>query len=178
MSQWDSLAEMAQVVETTRLLLRRPVPTDARILSDLWRDERVQQYMGGVLSQHDADTHVANVLQSWKDYKAGLWAVYKRENNRLIGLCGLSIFEAEIEIIYKLFPDYWGHGYATEAATTTLAYGFQILKLDRIIGVTQEANHASQHVLEKIGMHYMRNLSKWNALQYVYELTRSEWLAL
>ncbi len=177
MSKWDGLAEMAQVIETTRLLLRRPEQADASVLSGLWRDELAQRFMGGVLSQQDADMRIADVLQSWKDYKAGLWAVYEREDNKPLGLCGLSIFEAEIEVIYKLFPKYWGHGYATEAAAASLTYSFQILQIDRIIGVTQEANNASQHVLEKVGMHYIRSLPRWNTLQYVYELTRSEWLA-
>ncbi len=177
MSKWDGLAEMAQAIETSRLLLRRPEQADAEILSNLWRDERVQQFMGGVLSQQDADARVADILQSWKDHKAGLWAVYEREDNTLVGLCGLSIFEVEIEIIYKFFSTYWGCGYATEAVAASLAYGFQILQIDRIIGVTQEANSASQHILEKVGMHHIHSLWKWDAPQRIYELTRAEWLA-
>lgn len=178
MSRWDGLAEMAQTIETTRLLLRRPKQADADILSGLWRDARVQQFMGGVLSQQDADTRVADILRSWRDYRAGLWTVCERRSKNIIGLCGLNVFEAEIEIIYKFFPAYWGHGYATEAATACLDYGFQILKLDRVIGVTQEANDASRRILEKVGMHSIRNISRWGASQYVYELTRSEWLGL
>lgn len=177
MSKWDSLTQMVQVIETSRLLLRRPEQTDAVVLSDLWRDEQVQQFMGGVLSQHEADVRAADVLQSWNDHKAGLWAVCKRENNKPLGLCGLGIFEAEIEIIYKFFPIYWGRGYATEAVKASLAYGFQILQIDRIIGVTQEANYASRHILEKIGMHHVHDLWKWGAPQRVYALTRVEWLA-
>ena len=177
MGKWDSLTQMAQTIETPRLLLRRPEQTDATVLSSLWCDEQVQQFMGGVLSQQDANARAADILQSWKDYKAGLWAVCERENNRPIGLCGLGIFEAEIEIIYKFFPIYWGRGYATEAVNASLAYGFQILQIDRIIGVTQEANYVSRHILEKVGMHHIHDLWKWDAPQRVYVLTRVEWLA-
>lgn len=178
MSKWDGLTQMAHVIETPRLLLRRPEQADVVALSGLWRDERVQQFMGGVLLPQDADARVADILQSWKDHKAGLWVVCEHEKKRPIGLCGLSIFEAEIEIIYKFFPDYWGRGYTTEAATASLAYGFQILQIDRIIGITQEANYASQHILEKLGMHHIHSLLKWDAPQRVYELTRVEWLAV
>jgi [ribosomal protein S5]-alanine N-acetyltransferase len=76
-----------------------------------------------------------------------------------------------------LAPAYWGYGYATEAATACLTYGFQTLQLDHIIGVTQEANRGSQRVLEKLGMRHLRNLWKWNAPQRLYQLTRTEWLA-
>lgn len=177
LSKWDSLTQMALAIETPRLLLRRPEQTDALVLRDLWRDERVQHFMGGILSQQEADARVADILQSWQDHKAGLWAVCERENNRPIGLRGLGIFEAEIEIIYKFFPIYWGRGYATEAVNASLTYGFQMLQIDRIIGVTQEANYVSWHILEKVGMHHIHNLWKWDAPQRVYVLTRVEWLA-
>ncbi|GAC1363160.1 MAG: GNAT family N-acetyltransferase [Ktedonobacteraceae bacterium] len=177
LGKWDGLTEMTHALETTRLHLRRPTQADARVLCQLWRDEQVQQFMGGVRSQQDAEAQMASILQEWQDYKAGLWAVCEQGRDRPIGLCGFGIFEAEVEIIYKLFPTFWGRGYATEATTACLAYGFQILQLDCVIGITQEANCASRRVLEKVGMHYMRKLWRWESLQCVYEVTRAAWLA-
>lgn len=165
-----------ELVETARLLLRRPIIKDAEVLSGLWRDEQVQHFMGGVLSQEGAEARVMDILMRWEDTGAGLWVVCEQgQNQQVIGICGLGMFESELEVIYKLFPDVWGRGYATEAATAALVYGFQVLQLPRIVGITQEANCASQHVLEKLGMRHVRNFWMWDAPQRFYELTREEW---
>ncbi len=163
-----------ETLETTRLLLRRPTVEDVAVLSGLWRDEQVQQFMGGVLSQQEADARVIDILKRWEDTGAGLWSVCEQGKDEPSGICGLGMFEEEMQIIYKLFPDIWGRGYATEAATAALAYGFQAWQLERIVGITQEANRASQHVLEKLGMHHVCSFWMWEAPQRYYELTRIE----
>jgi len=167
---------MGGPIETSRLLLRCPTQADVGILSHLWRNKQVQQFMGGILSQQDAEARMVDILHQWEENQAGLWTVCEREKHEPIGLCGFGLFEAETELIYKLFPAFWGRGYASEAATTCLAYAFQALQRDHIIAVTQEANQRSQRVLEKLGMRQRGTLWKWEALQRVYELSRTEWL--
>jgi [ribosomal protein S5]-alanine N-acetyltransferase len=174
--QKDRQSDMVEPIETSRLLLRRPTQKDIRILSDLWCNEQVQQFMGGILSQEDAEARMIGILSQWEESKVELWTVCEREENNLVGLCGFGMFESETELIYKLFPAFWGRGYATEAATACIAYGFQTLELDHIIGVTQEGNQRSQHILEKLGMRHRRTLWKWEAVQRVYELDRTVWL--
>jgi [ribosomal protein S5]-alanine N-acetyltransferase len=165
-----------ELIETSRLFLRRPMQRDVGTLSHFWRNEQVQQFMGGILSQQDAETRMLGILRQWEESNAGLWTVYERERGDLIGLCGFGMFESETEIIYKFFPAFWGLGYAMEAAVACLVYGFQTLQLDCIIGVTQEANQRSQRVLEKLGMHHVRTLWKWEAVQRIYKLDRTVWL--
>ena len=58
----------------------------------------------------------------------------------------------DVEVGYRLLPGAWGHGYATEIATSLVRYGFETLTLDRIIGVTHPGNAASQRVLLKSGL--------------------------
>lgn len=168
-------------IETSRLSLRRPTEADTTVLSNLWRNEQVQQFVGGVLSQQDAKARFATVLQGWEKNSFGLWVVCQKGNDKPLGLCGLGRFEteseSEIEIIYKFTPVFWGRGFATEAAAASLAYGFQTLQFDRIVGVTQEANRGSQRVLEKLAMRYVCDLWMWDAAQHFYVLTRAEWLS-
>ena len=105
------------------------------------------------------------------------------DNEKLIGWCGLGPLEfssGEIEIFYGLSKDQWGKGIATEAATTVLAYGFETLKLDRIVAVTDPRNAASVKVIEKLGMIYrnkVENLpekySHYEGCLY-YSLSREE----
>jgi RimJ/RimL family protein N-acetyltransferase len=84
-------------------------------------------------------------------------AVVLRDGNRLIGSCG--IYESNIQnregwIGYCLNRQFWGQGYATEAARALLEFGFTHLNLHRIFALCDTANTASAHVMEKIGMQY------------------------
>jgi ribosomal-protein-alanine N-acetyltransferase len=84
-------------------------------------------------------------------------AVVWKETGRVIGWVGLSPIKFDpgsIEIYYGFHPDFWGAGIATEAATAMLRFGFAELNLLQIVGLTHPHNHASSHVLEKIGLFY------------------------
>ena len=167
-------------METPRLLLRCPTLTDTTFLTSLFQNEQVKRFLGGALSPQAAEERVARLFHSWEPIDGqiwGEWVVCEKGSHEAVGICSLGFFEAEVEVAYMLAPAYWGHGYATEAATACLAYGFQTLLLDYIIGVTQEANLSSQRVLEKLGMRHIRNMWKWNAPQRLYQVTRTEWLA-
>ena len=77
------------------------------------------------------------------------------EDGRLIGSCGVRVNDRvrrEGNIGYELNPEYWRHGYATEAARAMLSYGFDHLGLHRIWAELNAENVASAHVLEKVGM--------------------------
>jgi len=171
----DNHTRRVEVIETSRLLLRRPVLTDKDILSSILLDEQAQRFLGGVLSPDDAEARITALLQTWEDQKGSAWAVCEQGKDTPCGTCALDMFEEEIEISYRFSPVVWGRGYATEAAAACLCYGFRDLGFTRIIGVTQEANRGSQHVLEKLGMKHVRNLWKWEAPQRYYEITSLEW---
>ena len=57
-----------------------------------------------------------------------------------------------VEVEWRLHPDHWGHGYATEAAAASLRFGFDEAGLDEIIAFTTTLNTRSQAVMERIGM--------------------------
>ncbi|GCE10441.1 GNAT family N-acetyltransferase [Tengunoibacter tsumagoiensis] len=104
-------------------------------------------------------------------------AITLKENGQLIGNCGLRMQSANsgiAELGYEIDRHYWGHGYATEAATLLLRFGFERLALHRIWAYCIAENIASAHVLEKIGMSYEGCLREsewmkerwWNTLYY------------
>jgi len=84
----------------------------------------------------------------------GFLAVTDKETDAFMGWCGLWILKEtnEIEVGYALHQDYWGHGYASEAAKRVLEYAFNDLKLERIVAVAYPENKASVSVMEKLGM--------------------------
>src|SRR5260370_18531316 len=141
---------MTETIETPRLLLRRPLPTDAMALRSLFCSEQVKRYLGGASSIQDAEEGVTRIFHTWEDPKNGTWGewvICEKGSDEPLGIGSLGWFETEIEVAYMLTPTVWGRGYATEAASACLTYGFEKLQLDRIIGGTQEANRRSQHVL-------------------------------
>jgi RimJ/RimL family protein N-acetyltransferase len=57
-----------------------------------------------------------------------------------------------VEIGWRLHPDFWGHGYATEAAAASLRFGFDEVGLNEIVAFTTTLNTRSQAVMARIGM--------------------------
>ena len=76
---------------------------------------------------------------------------------------------------YRFIPQYWGKGYATEAAKATLGYGFDHLLLDQIAAMTDKRNHASDHMLRKLGL--MRvGQHDWEGIpHHTYLITKKDW---
>jgi RimJ/RimL family protein N-acetyltransferase len=96
-------------------------------------------------------------LASYPDFDTvgyGRWGCVLRSEQQLVGFCGLK-YLAELDAVdvgYRFLPEFWGRGLATEACLASLKFGFDVLKLDRIIALVLPENVASIRVLEKVGM--------------------------
>jgi RimJ/RimL family protein N-acetyltransferase len=111
-------------------------------------------------------------------------AIVLREDNCLIGNAGLRMTHVEsgvADLGYELDHRYWGQGYATEASSALLAFGFEQLHLHRIWAYCIAENTASAHVLEKIGMRFEGSQmesewmkGRWWNTQF-YALLEHEW---
>lgn len=66
-------------------------------------------------------------------------------------------FTSEIGLFWALFPEHWGHGYATEAAAAMISYAFESLRLRRIVATTEHDNAPSLNVMRRLGMRIERN---------------------
>jgi ribosomal-protein-alanine N-acetyltransferase len=82
------------------------------------------------------------------------WAVVERGEDAVIGDCGLELLEGgpNVELGFHFARQYWGQGYATEAAGACLEWGFKELDRLRIVAIVDPENAASARVLQKIGM--------------------------
>jgi RimJ/RimL family protein N-acetyltransferase len=138
--------------------------------------------------RHEAD--VQAFVQMFIDYQSAQprtkyqFAVVLWESGQLMGNCGVRKESAEAQIAdmgYELDPNYWGKGYATEAATAVLNFGFAELKVHRIGANAVAENTASLRVLEKIGMQYEGRLreNKWMKDRWwdtvLYGILEHEW---
>ena len=86
----------------------------------------------------------------------GFWAAVERTSGDIVGAGLLKQLESgpEVEVGYHFARRVWGQGYATELARALIAYGFDRLDLNRIVGVAYPANRGSCRVLEKAGLTY------------------------
>ena len=150
-------ATSEELLRTDRLALRRFAADDARNLYRLDSDPRVMRYIGdgSVGTRASVEAAVARSLRYYDRYPGlGVWPAEERKTGRFIGWFCLKYVPktVEVEVGYRLLPEAWGHGYATEGATALVARGFDVLGLFRIIGLTHPENFASQRVLQKAGL--------------------------
>ena len=135
-------------------------------------DEKVRQYLGGVISNEVIDEKIQSLQDHWVQYGFGQWSVLDKKSDEVIGLCGLHHSDDGIELSYMFFPASWGRGLAREAAQASIEFGFNALKLDKIISITQEANTRSIKLLEKMGMNLIDRFRRFDANQCLYEIRR------
>ena len=169
-------------IETERLLLRPFTSDDLDAFASINADADLMRYIGDGKPQTRAQTEMRlnAILDHWNQHGFGLWAVVDKASNALIGFCGLQYLDntAEIEIGYRLARQFWRMGFATEAAAATLRYAFEVLGLNRIVAVVQPQNFASQSVIKKIGLRYVKDARFYNSDVEYYAITRGEFEAM
>ena len=176
--QLNYLSVSEKAVETIHLQLHYPTIEDFTVLGDLWRDKKVRQFLGGIIPNEEIKAKIDAIQDHWNQHGFGQFTVCTKNTKQIMGICGLHYFEDGIEISYMFFPAFWGEGFATESVLASLYYGFNFLKLEKIIAITQEANQSSWELLEKVGMSYINTISRFGSAQRVYMLTQSKWLSV
>ena len=79
-----------------------------------------------------------------------------KEARTSIGICGLIKRDSleDVDIGFAFLPQYWGKGYAHEAARAVLDYGKDVLGLKRIVAITSIDNESSAKLLGKLGLRF------------------------
>ena len=167
--------------------LREFVCDDWRAVLDYQRDPRYLRYYPWTeRTEADARAFVA-MFQAWQiDEPRSRFqlAIARLEDDRLIGNCGIRRKPGndwEADIGYELSPDFWGLGFATEAARAIVDFGFRELGLRRISSWCIADNVASARVLERLGFQLEGRLRRneyfkgrwWDTL--LYGLLSYEW---
>lgn len=144
-----------KTLETERLLLRRFTPEDFPAVHRYASDEENILYMpwGPNTAAQTQDFIREAIAQAAEtpctNYQ---YAAVRKDSAELIGACNLALAGEQAEIGWILRRGDWGKGLGTEIGRALLAFGFEELKLHRILAFCDAENIASYRVMEKIGM--------------------------
>lgn len=161
-------------LETSRLLLRRIRPTDARDMYDYAKRPEVTKYL--TWFSHDSLAYTEEYLHYLqKAYKQGTfydWGLELKENGRFIGTCGFTAIDEDsnfAEVGYVLHPEYHGQGLMTEALKEVIRFGFEVLCVERIEAKHMEGNERSAAVMKRCGMQHEGLLRRRMIIKNNYE---------
>ena len=159
-SNWDKLYnEERDYIETERLTLSEISLTDLENIHSLHSIPEVDEYntLGIPKTIEETEKLIKPIIQNrFKTPRDSYtWKICLKGSNQFIGLAGFSLSNDKFklgEIYYKLHPDYWGNGYATEIAKRLVIKGFDDFELQKVEAGVATENIKSIRVLEKIGM--------------------------
>ncbi len=146
------------MVTTERLVLRPFTEVDRAPFAELNAHPLVVESLGSWPTRAESDALVDRYREEMVREGWGLWAVEVAAGAPFVGMVGLHRVNAAlpcapaVEVGWRLHPDHWGHGYATEAAAASLVFGFEDAGLDEIVAFTTTRNIRSQAVMERLGM--------------------------
>jgi len=141
--------------ETLRLTLRAMNEGDAGPFFALNSHPQVMRLTGEPPLRSVDEAREA--IENYPDFDTvgyGRWACVLKATGSFVGFCGLKYLRElnEVDVGFRLLPQYWGQGLATEACAASIVFGFNVLNLSRIIGLVLPGNVASIRVLTKCGM--------------------------
>ena len=169
--------------ETDRLIFRLVTPDDFEHWLPLFTAPNVGKFLG-----LDESLTAEQLCQKWFDkvnhrYKndlGGMNALISKSTGKMVGQCGLLIqnIEAEerMEIGYSVLPEYWGKGFASEAAQKCKEEGFTRGLTDRLMSMVHVDNIASELVAKKNGMNWEKTVDKdSDNPMNIFSLSKMEW---
>lgn len=164
-------------IETSRLILRQFSLKDVDELYQFYQNPEVMKYVGtGIITKAETEAKILTMIEHWQKNNFGMWAVVNKINNKMIGRCGLCFLDntEEVELGYILDQAYWHQGLATEASKASLRYGFEQLKLEKIVAIAVPENIASRRVMEKVGMKYEKEANYYDSNVVYYTISSIE----
>lgn len=157
----DHRLPVISVLETQRLKLRPINLNDAQALFNYAKNTKITKYVPWTphKSINDSINYINTLLKEYQELNSLMWAVQLKadETNTIIGTCGFIRYFAHVkclEVGYAFDHKMWGKGYAKEALSAVIKYGFENTDSIRIEGSCVKENIASAKTMESIGMQF------------------------
>ncbi len=152
-----------KMLETERLVFRLLAGDDAELYLRLVSEPSWLQFISdkGIRTVETARAAMLDgAVAMYEHHDFSLYLVELKDSDLPIGICGLIKRDTlpDVDIGYAFLQEFWGNGYAHEAAVAALAYGSQTLFLQRIVAIIALYNRQSIKLLEKIGLKFETTL--------------------
>jgi [ribosomal protein S5]-alanine N-acetyltransferase len=168
-------------LQTARLILRSFREEDVDVMAELFANPDFMRFSLGVYTERKQTVAFIEKVMGWdRASMPSQFAVVSRGEHTVIGYCGFHHHPevpGEVEIGYRLHPDYWNRGLITEAARAVRDHGFADLKLPHVISLIHPENIPSRRVAEKNGMKVEKEITFRGFPTLVYAMTREAWLS-
>lgn len=165
------------IAVTNRLILRELSVNDIPGMYQIYQNPEVKRFIPDIdeYLENEVEKHKAYIKNVYNFYGYGLWGVFSKETNELIGRCGIQNTlingTEEIELGYLLDVNHWGYGYALECVKAILNYAFCDLHIERIVAVIHPLNTRSIKVAKRIGMEKKQSIHKEELEYWLYVIT-------
>ena len=142
---------------TARLGFRHWSRADSKLAMLLWGDIEVTRFIGGPFSRVQIRARLAREIASMGEHGIQYWPVFLLAGGAFAGCCGLRPYKPEegiCELGFHFRPQYWGQGFAVEAARAVIRHASESLKAQALFAGHYPDNKASSRVLEKLGFEF------------------------
>ncbi|MDF4410539.1 GNAT family N-acetyltransferase, partial [Vibrio parahaemolyticus] len=144
-----------------KIILRKIYEDDLGAFSKLLSDPQVMEFSEGVVATEYIDTWFESIASQYASGDSfGTFSIVSAETDEVIGYCSLlrSKHTELPEIGYRIFPNFWGRGGATEAAKLIVRYAFEKCGLSAVYAQVDPNNLRSIGVLRKLGMSFSHEI--------------------
>ena len=147
-------------METERLVLRKLMIADVEPMHRILSDPITMQFWPATFEITGTERWIKRSLDAYEESGLGRFALILKSRGAFVGDCGFMRTEVagveENDLGYIIDKEFWGQGFATEAAQACLKYGIESLGLKRIVASMENKHIASRKVAEKIGLRFER----------------------
>lgn len=162
-------------ITTARLVLRKVAPGDADAMIALHADPDATRHRPeGVGDPDHSRLLFSSWLDHWAEFGFGYWAIELADTGELAGFGGLQLAYGDdgsyLNVFYRLFPRFWGHGYAPEMVSSAVEWGRRTLPDLPILIITPTTNAPARRVAEKLGARLLREAYFQGALSCFYRI--------
>lgn len=166
------------LLETERLILRLFTWADLDDLNSQLSDEEVMSYYPSPLSREESEQWLKGILRDYESVGFGMLAVYLKASGEYVGQVGVMrrLLDGTQHhfLSYLIQRKFWKQGYAIEATSRILDYGFHTLGIKKIEALIRPANIPSIRLAERLGMHHESCVDHGGCEHYVYALAYNE----
>lgn len=176
----EPAADWTRTRRTERLLLQPPsIETDRAAHLALFAHPDAVRHRPdpSPLGEEASDAKLGRDLAHWRNHGFGRWTL-RALDGRIVGFGGVTEpkacngFADALNLSYHLHPAEWGKGFATEMARAALAFAFEELQAQHVIGLARPWNPGSVRVLEQIGMTFRREIELGGARTLLHAISR------